>query len=151
MDILARTMIWKGQPPVKGYIHSKGLVVYENDIYKAKEYLAEALDKQKNIINDFTYVLAVVWGDESINAKMIDMLGFILDSWPGDPDAWPGLISNGEFVEGVSKFRLENNDDMALILEKEGELRERARDIGEYARTFPPIIFDNKRWDIKEI
>lgn len=151
MGFLAKTMLWGEYPPVKAYIHSEGLELYENDIYTAKEHLAKVLSKQRDELRDFDYVLAIVWGDTKSNAKMMDIFGFILDEWPGDPDVWIKSICNGEFSEIESNFRQIANDDLTLILGNESKHRVDTPNLDTYAKTFPKIIVDGEEYTIEEI
>ncbi len=93
MGFIDRFNLSHRTPPVRAYLHRSGAHLYQQS---ARYFLENILEKDMNEFNQFDYLIAAMWGDDSTGERIIDFFGYSgLHSWPGNPDVSSLVMKNG--------------------------------------------------------
>lgn len=139
----ARLVAPNRTPPARIYWHSAGAnEVFLNDADKARIYVREILDEQRESLSHFDYLLGAVWGalwsDAKVPAedKVLDLFGYNdTRVWPGNPDVHSYVFRNGE----PSLRNPITCGDTMIVLGLEEEYRRNTHNLKEYMRTPPRL------------
>lgn len=139
MPFQARFVAPNRTPPARLYWHSAGSrMIFGDNADRAKAYVAEVLDEQRESLNHFNYLLGAVWGDSlPVNEdKVLDLFGYNgIRDWPGNPDVHAYVFRNG-----VPSFRNPITcGDTTIVLGLEEHYRIQTKDLGEFMSN-PPML-----------
>jgi len=94
------------------------------------------VDTQRPEIEQFDYLLAVMWGDK--RTKVIDFFGYSdVQDWPGNPDVSSWVLRDGVFMHKKNLTRGDTTCGDSLIMLGEEERYRRTRaNLSDYMSNF---------------
>jgi len=100
-------------PEARLYVHQTGLeTIFKQDkqenqaadpVWNARTYFMKVHKELRDqlIETKVDFLLAAVWGDETENAKVVDIFAYrdVRENWPGNPDVSGFVVKNGILVK----------------------------------------------------
>jgi len=140
MGLEARLTAAENNPPGKFYVHTAGFdKVFGPDdpTGNSLAYVSQVMKTYQGRFNWYSFVIGIVWGDESNGDKVMDLFGYRgLKEWSGNPDVDLWVIRNGIYVPDISTTCGES----LVVLGKEEEFRKGTKDLDEYFKKPLPVI-----------
>lgn len=137
MKFVARLNFSIEVPRIRSYVHEAGISeAYgsKDPVLEARNHLLEILERNREKLRVFNYVLAAIWGDNG--TKFIDFFGYNgINRWPGNPDVSAFVSRNGIYVPQTQT----TCGDTLIVLGEEEKHRRTRSSLDDYMNN-PPYI-----------